>query len=72
MADTVITNTPQPQADNTTGWVVAVIILLAVIGGGIYAYRTGMLGGRTAPDSTNINVTIPNPLPSGGEENTTQ
>ncbi len=66
MADTVITNTPQPNnSDGSAGWIVAVLILVVVIAGGVYAYRTGMFGGRTAPDTTNINVTIPNPLPSG-------
>ncbi len=67
MADTVITNTPAPS-ESSAGWVVAVLVLLAVIGGGIYAYRTGMFGGRAAPDTTNINVSIPNPLPTGGGE----
>ncbi len=71
MADTVITNTPTPNSDNSAGWVVAVLILLAVIGGGIYAYRNGMLGKRAAPDTTNINVTIPNPI-GGADEKTAQ
>lgn len=65
MADTIV-NTPAPQSDSSAGWVVAIIILLAVIAGGVYAYRAGMFGSRAAPDTTNINVTIPNPLPSGG------
>lgn len=72
MADTVITNTPHPQTDNSAGWIVAVLILVAVVGGGIYAYRTGMLGNRSAPDTTNINVTIPNPIPGSGAEGGTQ
>lgn len=72
MADTVITNTPTPSSDNSAGWIVAVLILLAVVGGGVYAYRTGLFGGRAAPDTTNINVTIPNPLPTGQEETPAQ
>ncbi len=70
MADTVITNTPQPS-DSSAGWIVAVLLLIAVIGGGVFAYRQGMFGGRAAPDTTNINVTIPNPLPGGGAEGNT-
>lgn len=72
MADTVITNTPAPASDSSAGWVVAVLILIVVIGGGIYAYRHGMFGGRAAPDTTNINVTIPNPLPAENGNASTQ
>lgn len=73
MAETVITNTPAPQNDGSAGWMVAVLILIVVIGGGIYAYRSGMFGSRAAaPGTTNINVTVPNPLPGGAEQNTAQ
>lgn len=48
---------------------VAVIVLLAVIVGGFYLYRTGY-GRAPAPDTTNINVTIPNPLDAGGNGGT--
>lgn len=69
MADTVITNTPAPQNDGSAGWMVAVLILIVIIAGGIYAYRQGMFGSRAAaPDTTNINVTVPNPLSGGGEK----
>ncbi len=61
MADTVITNTPAPSTDSSAGWVVAVLILIVVLAGGIFAYQRGMFGGAKA-DTTNINVTVPNPL----------
>ncbi len=63
MADTIV-NTPAPSNDSgAAGWVVAIIILLAVIAGGYYVYRNGM--GRAAPGTTNINVSVPNPIGGG-------
>ena len=66
MADTIV-NTPGPSNNDSgsAGWFVAIIILLAVIAGGFYVYRNG-IGRAPAPDTTNINVSIPNPI--GGEE----
>lgn len=72
MADTVITNTPTPSNDSSAGWMVAVLILIVIIGGSIYAYRKGMFGSRAAPDTTNINLTIPNPIDGGTDGNPTQ
>lgn len=65
MADTIV-NTPAPRDDGggAAGWFVAVIVLLGVIAGGIYVYRNG-IGRAPAPDTTNINVTVPNPLDGG-------
>ncbi len=65
MADTIV-NTPGPSNNDgsSAGWFVAVIILLAVIAGGVYVYRNG-IGRAPAPDTTNINVTVPNPLGGG-------
>jgi hypothetical protein len=71
MADTVITNTPPNQGDNSAaGWIVAFIILLAVVVGGFVLYRNGAFrGAAPAPaGTTNVNVTVPNPItpaPSG-------
>ena len=50
-----------------SGWVMAVIILIAVIIGGVYAWRYfhTAQNNSTTP-STNINVTVPNPIPTGG------
>jgi hypothetical protein len=62
---TTIINGPNPPAeratlvespDSSAGWVVAVIILLAVIGFGAYYY---MHYRAATPNSANINVTIP-------------
>jgi hypothetical protein len=64
MADTIVNTPASSSNDSSAGWFVAVIILLAVIAGGFYLYRNGV--GRAAPSGTNINVTVPNPLESGG------
>ncbi len=65
MADTIITNSPERERDggSSAGWAVAVIILIAVVVGGILLYRHGMFR-SSAPSNTNINVTVPNPLDS--------
>lgn len=65
MADTVITNTPAQSSDSgagAVGMVVALIMLAALIIGGVYVYRNGGIGGA---DETNINVTLP--VPGTGE-----
>lgn len=68
MADTIVTNTPGTSDNSTAGWVVALIILVAVIVGGIYIYRNDMVASTTpaattgttgTPATTNINVTVP-------------
>jgi|CXWL01.1.fsa_nt_gi hypothetical protein len=75
MADTIITNTPTPEKSSGdgsgAGWAVAVIILLAVIIGGFALYQNGFFN-QEAPtgDSTNINVTIPNPVTPAPEDTT--
>ena len=54
---TTVINTP-PSTDtgsNSAGWVVAVIILLAVIAGGAYLW----MHHRGTSGATNINVTLP-------------
>ncbi len=70
MADTIV-NTPATQESGAAGWVVALIILIAVIVGGFLWFR--YYGGSPAPaGDTNINVTIPNPIApaaTGGNAN---
>ncbi|MDP2648789.1 MAG: hypothetical protein Q8P19_02715 [bacterium] len=60
MADTIV-NTPATQDSGVAGWVVAFIILIAVIAGGFVWLR--YYGGAEAPQegTTNINVTVPSP-----------
>jgi len=62
MADTTIVNTPG-SGDSGAGWMVAVIILIAVVVGGFLWYR---YQGRQVPTDTNINVTIPTGTATGG------
>lgn len=70
MADTIITNSPdrQGQDSGSAGWVVAVIVLLAFVVGAYVLYQNGAFrAAAPAPapqaDSTNINVTVPTPTP---------
>ena len=65
MADTTIINTPASQDDSGAGWVVALIILIAVIVGGFLWYRYYGHAASTSPSGTNINVTIPTPSTGG-------
>jgi heme/copper-type cytochrome/quinol oxidase subunit 2 len=60
---TTVINTPAtPESgDGGAGWAVAVIILLAVIGVGVYFW----IHYRSAPSgATNINVTLPTNPPA--------
>jgi hypothetical protein len=64
MADTIVTNSPAANDGGAAaGWIVALVIALAVIVGGFVLYRNGAFGAAApAPaGSTNVNVTIPNP-----------
>jgi len=63
MADTIITNSPERDGDSGAGWVVALVIIIAVVVGGIVLYRRGAFR-AAAPASNTINVTIPNPVNS--------
>jgi len=58
------------QSSDSSGWAVTVIILLIVIAVGIYAWYKYHRTVYTPPNnSTNINVTVPNPTqnqPTGG------
>jgi cell division protein YceG involved in septum cleavage len=60
MADTIITNTPDKgSGDSGAGWAVAVVILIAVVVGGIILYKKGAFRSNPSSNGTNINVTIP-------------
>ena len=62
MADTIVTNTPGTNDNGAAGWVVALIVLVAVIVAGIVMYQRGFfMQSAQTPSSTNINVTVPNP-----------
>lgn len=69
MADTIITNTPvRRDTDEGAGWVVAVILLIAIVFGGIMLYRDGFFGAAAPTDeTTEINVSIPNPVTTSSE-----
>lgn len=57
MADTMITNTPARDEDSSAlGWIVALIVLLAVIVAGFVWYQRGAEVPNTGTD---INVTVP-------------
>ncbi len=64
MADTIVTNTPA-TSDSGAGWVVALIIIIAVAVGGFALYQNGFFRGA-ASDATNINVIMPIPIPDTG------
>ena len=65
MADTIISNTPR-SGDNSgnAAWIVTLVIVLAVIIGGVVLYQKGFFGtaNPSNPSDTNINVTVPNPI----------
>jgi hypothetical protein len=63
MADTIITNSPERDGSGGAGWVVALVIIIAIVVGGIVLYRRGAFR-AAAPASSTINVTIPNPVNS--------
>lgn len=62
MADTIVTNSPGTGDSSAVGMVIAFIILIAVLAGGVVMYQRGFFDNTSQPaDSTNINVTIPAP-----------
>ncbi len=72
-----IVNNPGPERvverTDSSGWVVAIIILLAFVAGLFWWFRYYQAPVPAAGDSANINVTIPTPNiqegnPSGGTE----
>ncbi len=64
MADTIITNSPDKNGGDSAGWVVALVVIIALVVGGVLLYQNGFFrGSAPAPaDNTNINVTVPNPI----------
>ncbi len=65
MADTIITNSPDKNnSDSGAGWVVALVVIFAVVVGAVILYQRGAFR-MTAPStsSTNINITTPSPKP---------
>ena len=65
MSETTIVN-PSSQDSGAAGWMVALIVLIAVIVGGFLWYRSYGGSHTAGPSSTNVNVTIPNPVAGGG------
>lgn len=72
MADTIVTNSPGQSDSGAVGMVIAFIILLAVIVGGVVLFRNGAFNNNNAPTDTNINVTIPTPTGGTGGNDGTQ
>ncbi len=66
MADTIITNSPEGSGGGA-GWVVALVIIIGLVVGGVVLYRNGVFN-KAAPAENNINVTIPNPVDSKATE----
>lgn len=67
-ADTIITNTPNPNnGDSSAGWMVALVIVLAIAVGGVVLYKKGFFDRTPPADTTNINVTIPTGQGTGNE-----
>ena len=63
MADTIITNSPERDGgDGGAGWIVALVLIIAVVVGGIILYRRGAFRAVAPASNTNINVTVPNPV----------
>lgn len=58
---TTIINTPgnSESTDSGAGWAVAVIVLLAVIAGGVYFWSHYRYAAPARTGGANINVTIP-------------
>ncbi len=62
MTDTIITNVPRSSDDaGGAGWLVALVIILAVGIGGLVLYQKGFFNG-SGETTTNINVSIPDPV----------
>ncbi len=68
MADTIVTNSPGTNDSSAVGMLVALIILVAIVVGGIVMYQRGFFNGAAPSDTTNINVTVPTPTGSGGTQ----
>lgn len=75
MADTIVTNTPGvtrsgDDGASAIGWVIALLIVVALIVAGFVLYRNGAFSGAGAGGDTNINVTVPSGASGGGAGDT--
>lgn len=62
MSDTIISNTPVVQDDSAALSVFGLILLVAVVGG-VILFQNGFFNSTPTEDTTtNINVTIPDPV----------
>lgn len=57
MADTVVNKTPSERS--SAGWIVAVIVLLAVLILGYFAFARTGTAPTTDSDNLDVNVTVP-------------
>lgn len=69
MADTIVTNTPgvTRSADGgatAIGWVVAILVILALIVAGFVLYRSGALS--PSGSAADINIMVPSGATGGG------
>ena len=61
MADTIVTNSPGTNDSSAIGMVMAFIVLIAVLAIGVVMYQRGFFNNSKPADTTNINITVPNP-----------
>lgn len=66
MADTIVTSSPAQNDSGAVGMVIAFVILLAVVVGGVVLFRNGTFNNNNTQPDTNINVTIPTPTGGNG------
>ncbi len=68
MTDTIVTGTAD-SGGGQMGWFVAVLVLLAVIGGGgIYWYRYAAPMAASQPAPAAVQITIPNPTEAAASQ----
>ncbi len=68
MADTIIHETRERTSGGAGEWIVAVVIVAAIVIIGFMLYRAGLFSAVpvSQPNTTDINVTIP--APAGGAD----
>ena len=69
MADTIVSNSP--SSDSGAGWFFALVLIIILAVGGVVLYQRGFFNDGSRPaDTTNIQVTVPNPVaPAQGGAN---
>ncbi len=65
MADTIVTNTPGTNDSGAAGMIIALVVVVVAIVGGVMLYQRGFFGASAPADTTNINVTVPTPITGG-------